>query len=171
MHIRAKHTAVSEQQTLRGEKSSGPNWLKNWKTHVYKEKDMHFLIERDMKKKSTPVDSNKANAPTPLSIPSTKLGSSSNRLCSESKCPDSHTGEYPNCEYCWGLSRDPPAQGELLWCEGPTASMRQTANAFPHRRGLPYTVVEIHSRGPLQRSFSLPVPWRNTQYKLCISYP
>lgn len=153
MHIQAKNTAVSEQQTPRGEKSSGPNWLKNWKTRVYKEKDMHFLIERDMKKKSTPVDSNTANAPTSLSIPSTKLGSRSNRLCSESKCPDSHTGEYLNCEYCWGLPRDPPAQGELLWCEGPTASMRQTANAFPHPYGLPYTSSRHSLTWPFAKKF------------------
>ena len=104
MHAQAKNTAVCEQQTPKGEKSNGPNWLKNVKARAYKEKDTHFLLERDMKKKNAPMDSNKVNAPTPLSTPRTKLGSSCNRLCSESKCPDSHTGEYPYCEYSWGLS-------------------------------------------------------------------
>lgn len=101
MHFQAKNTAACEQLTPKGEKSSGPNWLENGKTHVYKEKGTHFLLERGVKKKNALLDSNKANAPTTLSIPSTKLGSS--RLCGESKRPDSDTGEYPYCEHRWGL--------------------------------------------------------------------
>lgn len=102
MPFQAKNTAACEQQAPKGEKSSGPNWLKNGKTHVYKEK--YFLLERDVRKESTPLDSNKVNAPTSPSTPSTKLGSSCNRLCGESKCPDTDTVDYPYCKYRWGLS-------------------------------------------------------------------
>lgn len=66
-----------------------------------------------------------------------------------------------------GAPGDPPAQREVTRREGPTAPMQQTANAFPHPV---ISVAETRSHGPLQRGFSLSAPWRNTRYKLCVSY-
>lgn len=134
-----------------------------------------------MKKKNTPLESNKVNAPISPSIPSTKFGSSSNRLCGESNAQPQPQDKTLTVNTA-GDSQRPTWGGELLWCAGPTASMRRTANAFPQPRGLPYAVAEILSHGALQRGFS-PFPggsrdinWASPTFKYflrtrCISTP
>lgn len=134
-----------------------------------------------MKKKNAPLESNKVNAPISPSIPSTKFGSSSNRLCGESKRSATAPGQDPHCEYCWGLSETHLGRRTAM-VRGANCIYATNSKCFPSARGLPYAVAEILSHGALQRGFSLfpggshDINWASPTFKYflrtrCISTP